>query len=317
MQPETKKLGELLVDAGLLSIAQLQEALRYQRVTGGRMGSNLVSLGFIGEDVLMDFLSQHAGVPRMDLRNLEVPPSVLERIPRRLADQLNVLPVAIKEPKSLVLAMADPSDLNAIDSARFASGMNIEPVVASYASLKNAIQVQYHKLDILSGKSGDAGQRVSLGSGLPVPMDFQQQPVKSIPKPSGMPFAPVTPLLPSSPKDRPKDPFFADTTGIPALPPGTFFGDSSPDLFSELQISPAPPPPPAQAPKITPEPPMVIHERGSSGSRVPHLESYKTRTLILGLIRLLQRRGVLSEEELTRLIQNLIDSKEIKDLGNE
>ena len=63
MQAETKKIGELLVEAGLISEAQLQEALRQQRIAGGRMGSNLVALGFVDEEVLMDFLAQKTGVP--------------------------------------------------------------------------------------------------------------------------------------------------------------------------------------------------------------------------------------------------------------
>ena len=147
MQGDTKKLGEMLVASGLITAGQLQEALRHQRITGGRMGSNLVAMGFISDDLLMDFLAQQTGVPRLDVRHLNLPHAVLERIPRRLAEQLVILPVAFKEPKSLVLAMADPSDLNAIDSARFASGMTIEPVVASHSALKLAIAEQYHRME--------------------------------------------------------------------------------------------------------------------------------------------------------------------------
>jgi len=148
MTSENKKLGEMLLDAGLIDEAKLAEALRHQRIAGGRMGSNLVALGFVSEEVLMEFLAHQTGVPRLDVRNLDVPVEVLRRIPRRLADQMNILPVNIQEPKSLLLAMADPSDLNAIDSARFASGLNIEPMVVSYSSLKLAIAEQYRKLEI-------------------------------------------------------------------------------------------------------------------------------------------------------------------------
>ncbi len=147
MHSETKKLGEMLVDAGLITPAQQQEALRYQKAAGGRMGSNLVAMGMISDDSLMDFLAQQTGVPRLDVKHLDVLPSVLERIPRRLAEQMTILPVAFKEPKSLVLAMADPSDLNAVDSARFASGLNIEPMVASHSALRLAIADQYRKLE--------------------------------------------------------------------------------------------------------------------------------------------------------------------------
>jgi type IV pilus assembly protein PilB len=146
MPAETKKLGEMLVDAGLIDQGQLQSALRHQRIAGGRMGSNLVAMGMISEDALMDFLAAKTGVPRLDVKSLKVPPEVLRRIPRRLAEQFTLLPVAFKEPRSLVVAMADPSDLNAVDGARFASGLTIEPMVASHSALKHAIADLYTEL---------------------------------------------------------------------------------------------------------------------------------------------------------------------------
>ena len=106
MSGQPKRLGELLVEAGLVNASQLQEALRYQRMMGGRMGGAMVALGYITEEVLMDFLAHKTGVPRVDVSHVEVDLEVLKRIPRRLAEQLTVLPIAFKEPKSLVLAMA-------------------------------------------------------------------------------------------------------------------------------------------------------------------------------------------------------------------
>ena len=157
MQAETKKIGELLVEAGLISEAQLQEALRQQRIAGGRMGSNLVALGFVDEEVLMDFLAQKTGVPRLDTSHVDVPLEVLKRIPRRLAEQFNLLPVAFKEPKTLVLAMADPSDLNAIDSARFASGLHVDPVVAAHTAIRHLIAEQYRKVESATPRTVEVG----------------------------------------------------------------------------------------------------------------------------------------------------------------
>ena len=147
MPPEAKKLGVLLIEAGLITPAQLQETLRHQRISGGRLGSTLVAQGIINEDSLMDFLAKQTGVPRLDVKQLEVPAGILKRIPRRLAEQMTILPVGLKEPRSLVLAMADPLDLNAVDSARFASGMSIEPVVASHKALRQAIADNYGRLE--------------------------------------------------------------------------------------------------------------------------------------------------------------------------
>ena len=100
MQQPIKRLGELLVEGGLITPAQLQSAITHQKIARGRLGSNLVALGYISEEVLMDFLSHQTGVPQMDVRNIEVPPQVLKLVPHRLADQFTVLPIATQEPKS-------------------------------------------------------------------------------------------------------------------------------------------------------------------------------------------------------------------------
>ncbi|WP_306591594.1 hypothetical protein [Geothrix sp. 21YS21S-4] len=288
MQQTIKRLGELLVEAGLISPAQLQSAITHQKIARGRLGSNLVALGYISEEVLMDFLSRQAGVPQMDVRNLDVPPQVLKLVPHRLADQFTVLPVAVKEPKALVLAMSDPSDLNAIDSARFASGLHIQPVVASHSALRKAIGELYRRVD---GPSTGGALTVEVNShppvddALPVTFSLQPLPVPSAPAESG--FSP--------------DPFFSGdrmpTQPVNIDPFGLFEG-----------ASPAPPPPPA----IPAVPPELIHSR-TLRDTVPRLETYHTRTLVMGLIKLFQRRGVIGQDELQRLLSNLIESGELRD----
>lgn len=288
MQQPIKRLGEMLVEAGLITPAQLQSAITHQKIARGRLGSNLVALGYITEEVLMDFLSHQTGVPRMDVRNVDVPPQVLKLIPHRLAEQFTVLPVSIKEPKSLVLAMSDPSDLNAIDSARFASGLHIEPVVASHSALRKAIADLYRKLE----SPASAALTIELGGeplpdeGLPLP--FQIEP---LPVPIPVPPAPRPPAFPP-------DPFF-DAPGMPTQPVHI-------DPFGLFDPAPArPPAPPAN--------PDLIHSRTLGDAAVRRLESYHTRTLVFGLIRLFQRRGIIGQDELQRLLANLIESGDLKD----
>ena len=292
MSSENKKLGEMLLDAGLIDEAKLAEALRHQRIAGGRMGSNLVALGFVSEEVLMEFLAHQTGVPRLDVRNLDVPVEVLKRIPRRLADQMNILPINIQEPKSLLLAMADPSDLNAIDSARFASGLNIEPMVVSYSSLKLAIAEQYRKLEIPGGGPLEVGIGLVAPS-LPVPFEA---PLHADPRATNPPTAKYA-----------KDPFFeggAQEGGAPAeINPFGFFTSDSPELLD----APIPPV------RMASESPMVIHARSAGGQQVRRLETFQTRTLVLGLIKMLQRRGILGEDELQRFLTNLLEAGELKD----
>ena len=288
MQQPTKRLGELLVEGGLITPAQLQSAITHQKIARGRLGSNLVALGYISEEVLMDFLSHQTGVPQLDVRNIEVAPQVLKLVPHRLAEQFTVLPISTKEPKSLVLAMSDPSDLNAIDSARFASGLNIEPVVASHSALKKTITDLYRRLENTNGAlTVDVGNALMQDDALPV--SFTLDPV-SLP--------PTPPPTPSRPAAFPRDPFF----GEPAA--GT--QPVNIDPFGLFENSPAPRTPPPQAN------PNLVHSR-TIGDTVRRLESYQTRTLVLGLIRLFQRRGIIGQDELQRLLSNLIESGELKD----
>jgi len=274
MQPVAKKLGEMLLEAGLITAAQLQDTLRHQRAAGGRMGSNLVAMGIISDDSLMDFLAQQTGVPRLDVKGLDVPAAVLERIPRRLAEQLAILPVAFKEPKSLVLAMADPSDLNAVDSARFASGMNIEPMVASHTALKAAIAELYRNLE--------AGPPA-------MPLEVT---LKAAPESLPLLMAPQT----MAPREFAKDPFFGGEDAAEVVPsPFSFF----PEPVRTLD------------PLVPTRQPEIIHARSAASTVVRSLDTFGTRALVLGVIKLMQRRGILGEDELQRFLTNLVDSGDV------
>jgi type IV pilus assembly protein PilB len=309
----------MLVDAGLLSPAQLQDALRHQRFAGGRMGTNLVALGFISEEVLMDFLAHQTGVPRADLRAVNVDPVALKRVPRRLAEQLTILPLTFKEPKTLVLAMADPSDLNAIDSARFASGLTIEPVVASHSALRNAIAEQYRKLEANAPAAitVEVGPSLNLDEGLPV--NFEIPPMTAVEAPP--------PTASQGGKAYPRDPFF-DEMGVPI--PASAQGSApaampaAADPFGFFDAPPmAPPAPAAPLPQVihAPSPTAtnpggpagIIPSRNARETRSRGLETFSTRSLVLGLIRLLQKRGVLGEDELQRFLTNMIESGQIRE----
>jgi len=283
MQQPTKRLGELLVEGGLITPAQLQSAITHQKIARGRLGSNLVALGYISEEVLMDFLSQQTGVPQMDVRNIEVSPQILKLVPHRLADQFTVLPIATREPKFLVLAMSDPSDLNAIDSTRFASGLHIEPVVASHSALRKAIADLYRRLDAPTGAmTVEVGQASGTDEALPVSFSFDPLPM---PKPA------------TQPTNLPRDPFFGGASS-PTQPIHV-------DPFGLLDSAP---------PRTVPAPTNteLVHGR-TLGASAQRLESYQTRTLVLGLIRLFQRRGIIGPDELQRLLANLVESGELKD----
>jgi len=137
-----EKLGRLLVAAQLVSEEQLQRGIIAQKKSGGRLGSILVRMGFLEEGKLLTFLSQQFGIPAVDLSQITVDPGLLKLIPRETIKKYRVLP--LKRAGSVItLAMADPSDVFALDDIKFLTGYTIEPVVASESAIVAALQAAY------------------------------------------------------------------------------------------------------------------------------------------------------------------------------
>ncbi|MBI5888234.1 MAG: type IV-A pilus assembly ATPase PilB [Deltaproteobacteria bacterium] len=137
-----ERIGELLIRAKLITTEQLHKAIDEQKTGGGRLGYNLTKLAFITEKDLTSFLSKQYGIPTIDLAAQEIDPEVVKLIPEDVAQKYQVLPVS-RTGATLVLAMADPSNIFAIDDIKFLTGYNVEPVVASDAAIKTAIEKHY------------------------------------------------------------------------------------------------------------------------------------------------------------------------------
>jgi type IV pilus assembly protein PilB len=136
------RLGELLVRNKLIDEKQLAKALEDQKATGGRLGASLVSLGYIKEEDLAAFLSRQYGVPSINLSEFEIDASVIQLIPAEVAQKYQLVPVN-RAGSTLIVAMADPSNIFAIDDIKFMTGYNVEVVVAAEASIKLAIDKYY------------------------------------------------------------------------------------------------------------------------------------------------------------------------------
>ena len=137
------KLGEILVRENLLAPNQLREALEYQREHGGRLGYNLVKLGLLSDDVITAVLSRQYGVPSVNLDLFDIDQPVINLISLEVAQKYSVLPVS-RVGATLTLAMADPTNVFAMDDIKFMTGLNIEPVVVSEASVQEAIAKYYN-----------------------------------------------------------------------------------------------------------------------------------------------------------------------------
>ena len=139
----SERLGEMLLHGGALTEAQLEEVLSAQSIYGGRLGTNLVEMGFLSEEDLARMLNEKLGVPCVDATSLEtVDESLLSRIPHEMAQRFKVLPVAL-EGRRLTLAMADPSNFGAIDEIGFFTGLVIVPRVCSELRLSMALERHY------------------------------------------------------------------------------------------------------------------------------------------------------------------------------
>ena len=150
----SSRLGEMLVKSKLITEDQLKKALAQQSTAGGRLGSNLVKLGFLTEEDITSFLSKQYGVPSINLAHFEIDQNVIKLVPAEIAQKHMVIPINRKG-SVLTVAMADPSNIFAIDDIKFLSGLKVEPVVSAETSIKNAINKHYDSAglvkDILQG----------------------------------------------------------------------------------------------------------------------------------------------------------------------
>jgi type IV pilus assembly protein PilB len=137
-----KRLGDLLVESGLISEEQLQSALQDQKRLNMRLGDVLITQNYITEQQLIEVLEFQLGIPHIQLYRQKIETKVINLIPQKLAVQHCVLPVRV-EGNKLVLAMADPMDYFAIDELRMTTGLRIDPAIASKDELLRAIKRYY------------------------------------------------------------------------------------------------------------------------------------------------------------------------------
>jgi type IV pilus assembly protein PilB len=156
------KLGELLLKENMVSPQQLQDALNHQKMNGGKLGKAFVNLGFVKDEEITSLLSRQYGVPSINLDHFEVDPAIIKIIPAETARKYQVLPLS-RSGATLTIAMADPTNVFAMDDIKFMTGYNVEPVVASESALEDAIDRYYGSSRSLelrrdTGAGGSYGQ---------------------------------------------------------------------------------------------------------------------------------------------------------------
>ena len=133
-----KQLGEVLLEEGLVTEAQLLAALDEQVTSGGSLGRTLVELGMLTENQLVQALAAQVGMQFVDLDEAPVDRAAIAMVPGALCRRYTVLPIAI-ENGVLILATADPGNVMAVDDVRSVSGMQVTPVIATYDNVVRAI----------------------------------------------------------------------------------------------------------------------------------------------------------------------------------
>ncbi len=138
-----KRLGELLVETGLLSEQDLTRALTEQRSKRGKLGDVIVSLGMASEEEIAQALSIQLGIPFVELKDIPVEPQAIELITEKVARKHLILPISLEQ-KDLHIAMADPLSFEAFEDVRFASGFTIKPAIATRSDILWGIDQHYH-----------------------------------------------------------------------------------------------------------------------------------------------------------------------------
>ena len=251
------KLGELLVQEKVITPHQLEEALKYQVIFGGKLGTNLIELDFVQEDDIAKTLSKMLRVPLVsgdDLNN--IPADVISLIPRDMADQYQAIPLQL-ENRKLTLVMANPADLKAIDEISFRTGFIVRPAVAPEVRLILALENHYHIPREIRYVQVSKKVEGLLDSAVPKAAEKQKVPVQKAT------VAPEPPkAAPAPPKAAPAPPKAAPAPPKAAPEPPTATPEPRPIEFEEPSIKPSViiPPPPAPAPEPVKEEPVVDEE---------------------------------------------------------
>ncbi|NLD50428.1 MAG: Flp pilus assembly complex ATPase component TadA [Clostridiaceae bacterium] len=137
-----KRLGDLLVEVGLISREQLEEALNTQKMTGKRLGEVLISEGFVTQEDIIQVLEFQLGIPHVVLERYKINQAASLLIPENLARRYELIPIS-QQNDILTVAMSDPLNVFAIDDVSIYSGMEVQPVIASSIEILKAIDKYY------------------------------------------------------------------------------------------------------------------------------------------------------------------------------
>ena len=154
------KIGELLVQAKIITEEQLQLALKYQKEKGGKLGSIIVSMGLATEDSLLTAMSQQLNIPFLDLAHYKIDSEVVRKIPERIARRFRVLALEKKENKYIV-GMVEPTDLLALDQIESMLGASLQIVLVNESGVLNVINNVYRRTEDIASFAKELTEELS------------------------------------------------------------------------------------------------------------------------------------------------------------
>ena len=137
-----KLIGQLLIDKNLITVAQLDNALKEQRKLGGFIGDVLIKLDYISQDNLLSTLAEQLGVEYVKLKNRDIGPGVIEKVPAKFVSHYKLIPLDIKD-GILTVALTNPLDIHTIDDIKLLLGYETKVVLASEEDIIEAIRKYY------------------------------------------------------------------------------------------------------------------------------------------------------------------------------
>lgn len=159
-----KRLGEILMAAGLIKRDQLEHALHEQQRWGGQLGKILIDQKVVTEELLMRALAKQLSLPIVDLSEVQIPTEVIELIPAEVAEEHSVIPFRVQS-NFLDVAMSDPMNMGIIDELRIRTRLNVRPHLAAPSQIRRAINRNYrHEMDV------DIDEDVDLGDSIAAPL---------------------------------------------------------------------------------------------------------------------------------------------------
>ncbi len=155
------RLGDLLVTKNLITPKQLETALQEQKISGNKLGSALIKLGYISEKNLVSFLSKHYGVPAIDLAEAQIDPEAIKMIPADVVFKYQIMPIK-RVGSTLRMAMCDPSNILAIDDIKFLTSCHVEVFVSTESAVRAAIDRYYDPNTTMAEIIGQVGEEMNV-----------------------------------------------------------------------------------------------------------------------------------------------------------